>query len=176
MRIQTSLFCAWISLAPLAVGAQETEVHDHEPEKKNEVGLFAGGLTNLEAKETGPSIGAEYIRELTHIIGIGVMGEFAKAGEREALVAGTLVVKAGDNFKVVLAPGVIIEKKEEEHGGDSHDAETSLEGSSRETSFRHPDRSRLQFRAFQCRPDTDRIFRSSRGIGRRRGRSLGLRC
>jgi len=63
------------------------------------------------------------------------LGEFATAGEREALVAGTLVVKAGDNFKFVVAPGVIIEKTEEEHGGDSHDAETSLEGSSRETRF-----------------------------------------
>jgi len=30
---------------------------------------------------------------------------------------------------------VIIEKKEEEHGGDSHVAETSPEGSSRETRF-----------------------------------------
>ena len=43
-------------------------------------------LSNLAAKETGPSIGADFTRELTEVIGVVGLGEFAKAGEREALL------------------------------------------------------------------------------------------
>ena len=135
MRISTWFIGALISFTTGVVGAQEHEVHAHEPEKKNEIGIFAGLLSNLEAKQTGPSIGADYTRELTHVIGIGVMGEFAKAGEREALVAGTFVLKAGENFKVVFAPGVILEKHEEGHSEESSHGETSSEATSREVRF-----------------------------------------
>ena len=56
------------------------------------------------------------------------------AGEREALVAGGVVLRPGANIKVVIAPGVILEK-EHELDNELHEVETSDEGGSREVRF-----------------------------------------
>ncbi len=45
--------------------AQEAHEHEGETEHKNEIGIFAGALVNVAAEETGPSIGADYTREVT---------------------------------------------------------------------------------------------------------------
>ncbi len=89
--------------------------------------MFLGALSNLHANETGPSLGAEYIREVSETLGFGVMAELARAGEREALVAASVVIRPVSNVSVVIAPGFVVEKPEEEPDDDEHSIETSRE-------------------------------------------------
>jgi len=81
---------------------------------------------NFEADITGPSAGMDYTRDLSPRIGIGAIAEFATAGEREALVAASLVVRLGEALKLVAAPGLILEQELES---------SSEEESSRQTRF-----------------------------------------
>jgi hypothetical protein len=105
--------------------AQETHEaqghEEHEAHKSNDIGVFAGGLTNLDKDESGPSLGVDYTRRLTPKIGIGVIYEYASTRlERENLIAGALVIEPGHNLKLTFAPGVVgvTEKEEEEHHGE----------------------------------------------------------
>ena len=105
----------------------EQQESEHELETRNEVALFLGALSNLHANETGPSVGADYVREVSETLGFGLMAKFARAGEREALVAASVVVRAVSNVKVVIAPGFIVEEPEEEPDDAEHGIETSRE-------------------------------------------------
>ncbi len=115
-------FCFLASAAPAA--AQEAA--EPEREKLNGIGIFTGFLMNFEADTTGPSAGMDYTRDLSPRIGIGAIAEFATAGEREALVAASLVVRLGEALKLVAAPGLILEQEQES---------SSEEHSSRQTRF-----------------------------------------
>ena len=124
MRPLIVAFCFLASAAPAA--AQEAA--EPEREKLNGIGIFTGFLTNFEADTTGPSAGMDYTRDLSPRIGIGAIAEFATAGEREALFAASLVVRLGEAFKLVAAPGLILEKEQELES-------SSEEHSSRESRF-----------------------------------------
>ena len=91
--------------------ATSQEESEHEAEQLSEIGIFTGFLRNVEAHATGPSAGMDYTRELSPRIGIGAIAEFATAGKREALFAASLVVRPGEAWKVVAAPGVILEQE-----------------------------------------------------------------
>ena len=119
-----------LSLSTGIARGQEAPEHEAESETKNELSVFTGVLTNLAEKETGPSIGADFTRELTEVISLAILGEFAQAGEREALFAGGLVVKPGRNFKLVFAPGIILENEESDSSDEEHDGAESAEGHS----------------------------------------------
>ncbi len=63
-------------LVLLAAGpalGQHAEQHgsEHELEIRNEVALFLGALSNLHSSETGPSLGADYKREVSETLGFG---------------------------------------------------------------------------------------------------------
>ena len=96
----------------------ESEPAEHELESKNELGIFLGAISNLDAGETGPSVGVEYTRELNETFGIGLLAEFARAGEREALVAASFVVRPTAEIKLIVAPGLVVEKPLDEHASD----------------------------------------------------------
>ncbi len=98
---------------------------EHELETRNEVAVFLGALSNLHANETGPSLGADYTREVSETLGFGLMAELARAGEREALVAASVVLRPASGVAVVIAPGFIVEKPEEEPDDAEHGIETS---------------------------------------------------
>ena len=134
VRVQVLVLSVLFSATTNIARGQEESAHEAESEAKNELGVFTGVLSNLTANESGPSIGADFTRELTEVIGLLVLGEFAKAGEREALVAGGVVLRPGANIKVVIAPGVILEK-EHELGNELHEVESSDEGGSGEVRF-----------------------------------------
>jgi len=110
----------------LAAPAAAQEAAELKREKLNGIGIFTGFLTNFEANTTGPSAGVDYTRDLSPRIGIGAIVEFATAGEREALVAASLVVRLGEALKLVAAPGLILEQELES---------SSEEHSSRQTRF-----------------------------------------
>ena len=116
VRVQVLVLSVLFSGTTDIARGQEESAHEAEPEAKNELGVFTGVLSNLTANESGPSIGADFTRELTEVIGLLVLGEFAKAGEREALVAGGVVLRPGANIKVVIAPGVILTSEEDRRG------------------------------------------------------------
>ena len=94
----------------VATAQEESEL---ETEKLNGIGIFTGFITNFEADSTGPSAGMDYTRDLSPRIGVGVIAEFATAGEREALFAASLVVRLGEALKLVAAPGLVLEQEQE---------------------------------------------------------------
>ena len=115
-------------LVPGFATANETE-HEEEEEKKNEFAIFAGALTNIDSEKTGPSVGVEYLRFLSPRIAIGAMAEYGDAGEREGLFAVPITFTAKEKFKLIFAPGYVIEEEEHEaegeHGGDEHGESTT---------------------------------------------------
>ncbi|VAX35093.1 hypothetical protein MNBD_UNCLBAC01-2166 [hydrothermal vent metagenome] len=62
------------------VFAQETdhseEIYTQESEQKNFVAFFVGNTIIAQSKYQMPTIGVEYIRELNHRIGVGLMAEW----------------------------------------------------------------------------------------------------
>lgn len=94
--------------------AQAPNVAEEEPETKNDVGVFVGGLSNLETDETGPGVGLDYTRELSERFGVGALAEWARAAEREAMFGAALEWKPGAVVKLVLAPAIIVEKEEDD--------------------------------------------------------------
>jgi hypothetical protein len=135
MNVRVLVLSMSLSLITGITRGQEAVENEAESETKNDLGVFVGALFNPTADETGPSIGVDFTRELTEVIGLTVVGEFAKAGEREALFVGGLQLRPGGNFKVLFAPGVIVEKNEDEHGNELHESGDSAEGFSREIRF-----------------------------------------
>ncbi len=120
MRLLIVAFCF------VAAPAAAQEAAEPEREKLNGIGIFTGFLTNFEADTTGPSAGMDYTRDLSPRIGIGAIAEFATAGEREALFAASLVVRLGEAFKLVAAPGLVLEKEQElESSSEQHSSRQS---------------------------------------------------
>ena len=101
----------------LTVSWAHAQEDAEEPEPKNDLGLFVGSLTNLEADESGPGIGLDYTREFTEKLGVVVLAEWANAGEREAMFGGGVEIKPGANIKLVFAPAVVIEKEDDSTSG-----------------------------------------------------------
>jgi len=95
-----------------------------EPEKKNDIGVFIGALSNLDTKETGISLGVDYTRKLTDRFAITAIAEYANAGEREALFGAGIEVEPGGSFKLIFAPGVVLDRSEEEGSADESSLET----------------------------------------------------
>ncbi len=62
-----------IGLLVLLAAGLASGQHGSEPEleTRNEVALFLGALSNLPANETGPSLGADYTREVSETLGFG---------------------------------------------------------------------------------------------------------
>lgn len=104
--------------------APADEAEHEEEEKKNELAVFAGALTNIDSNRTGPSGGVEYKRILSPKISIGGMVEYGDAGEREGLFAVPITYSPTEKIKVVFAPGYVLEESEQEinetRGGEEH--------------------------------------------------------
>ena len=58
-------------LVLLAAGPASGQHAEPELEKRNEVAVFLGALSNLHANETGPSLGGDYTREVSETLGFG---------------------------------------------------------------------------------------------------------
>lgn len=105
----------WVIAVALTLGVSAAEAQaptrsDDETETTNEIGVFVGGLSNLDADETGPGVGFDYTKEMSETFGIGGLVEWANAGEREAMFAATFEWKPGADLKLIFAPGVVVEK------------------------------------------------------------------
>ena len=103
-----------------------------EADKNNAISVFVGALSNLDTNETGAAVGVDYTREVSEKFGIVGLAEWANAGEREGAFGGGIEWKPGGGFKLLFAPGVIVEKSDDD---ETSDEDGDSGGSSRETLF-----------------------------------------
>ena len=115
-----SIACVMVFSAASLTYAQEP-ADAEETQYRNSLALFVGALSNVETDETGPAIGVDYTREVRERLAIVALAEWANAGEREAAFGGGVEVKPGGNVKLVFAPGVILERTDEEDGSSSRE-------------------------------------------------------
>ncbi len=54
-----------------ASGQHAEHGSEHELEKRNEIAVFLGAISNLHTNETGPSLGADHTREVSETLGFG---------------------------------------------------------------------------------------------------------
>jgi hypothetical protein len=115
MKRSPRVIAAAVTLGVSALAAREAAGSEEEAaETKNEIGVFVGGISNLDTDETGPSVGFDHTREISERFGIGALAEWANAGEREAMFAATVDWKPGAGIKLVAAPGIVVEKEEDD--------------------------------------------------------------
>jgi hypothetical protein len=76
MKVKTLLFLAVSFLSTNLLFAQHDETKEsHETEAKNEIALFVGNTIIAHSGFNLPTIGVEYVREINHFIGVGVISE-----------------------------------------------------------------------------------------------------
>ncbi len=126
----------WLTAFMLALGlswaqAQESGLGE-VAEKRNAISVFVGALSNLDTNETGAAVGVDYTREVSEKLGIVGLAEWANAGGREAAFGGGIEWKLGGGFKLLFAPGLIVEKTDDD---ETSDEDGDSGGSSRETLF-----------------------------------------
>lgn len=90
-----------------AGAAEETA----EEERRNAVALFAG-VTD-DDNETAPTLGFDYERRLSGLIGIGGLVDFALGDLRAAVLGVPVFFHPNDHWKFHIAPGV--EHREDEN-------------------------------------------------------------
>ena len=97
-------------MMPGSVVAQETENHElaDEHHHKNHIALFIGA-TEAEAhhgdqEDPDFTLGMEYERTVSKVIGVGALVEFVVEGKREYVIGAPLFVHIGPNAIVQLAP------------------------------------------------------------------------
>jgi len=73
MKVTTFLIVLFGSIYPLFAQEHGEEANEHEP--SNFLGIFTGNTIIVESSFQLPTIGVEYVRELTPTIGIGLTAE-----------------------------------------------------------------------------------------------------
>ena len=130
------LATAWTLMYPSPYLAQEHHSEGESAEEafhKNHLSLFTGGTTESSDGETSTSfsLGLDYERRLSRLVGLGLGGEFVFGGDkRDALLglllnlhpAGGLVLAAGPGLEFAKerhAEGEV-EAQQEESGTETH--------------------------------------------------------
>jgi hypothetical protein len=139
VRLSSRILVWWALLIVVSPGASLGQEHDAEGAEaeeafhKNHLSLFTGGTTESRDGSTSTyfSLGLDYERRISELIGLGVSGEFVFGGEeREALAgllfnlhpAGGLVLAAGPGLEFAKerhAEGEV-EAQQEESGTETH--------------------------------------------------------
>jgi len=73
MKVATFIILLFWGINPLLAQEHNEETLEHEP--RNFLGLFIGNTIIVESSFQLPTIGVEYVRELTPTIGIGLTAE-----------------------------------------------------------------------------------------------------
>jgi len=125
-----------VSGAPDTIAGQEPEQVDHREHGlhdahglyDNELSIFVGN-TNKGA-ENSPTLGLDYVREITHKVGAGIFFDWAaNHHERSFIVGVPLFYKPFNELTFVAGPGVEREKEVHE---EEHTAEPTSEGGAQE--------------------------------------------
>jgi hypothetical protein len=76
MKVQILFFLAVSLLSTNLLVAQHNETKEsHETETKNDIALFVGSTIITQTGFNLPTIGIEYVREINHFMGVGVISE-----------------------------------------------------------------------------------------------------
>lgn len=130
------LATAWALLCPSPYLAQEHHAEGEDAEEafhKNHLSLFTGGTTESSNGETSTSfsLGLDYERRVSRLIGLGLGGEFVFGGdEREALAGLYFILHPAGGLVLAAGPGVEfakeghtegeVEAQQEESGTETH--------------------------------------------------------
>ena len=109
-------------------GAEAEGATAEEAFHRNHLSLFTGGTTESSDGETGTSfsLGLDYERRLSELIGLGLGGEFVFGGdEREALAGLYFMLHPAGGLVLAAGPGLEFAKEghtegEEESGTETH--------------------------------------------------------
>lgn len=136
IRLALSIAIVAVTASPAVSVAQEHGAEGAEAEEafhKNHLSLFTGGTTESSDGETSTSfsLGLDYERRVSRLIGLGIGGEFVFGGEeREALLGLLLNLHPAGGLVLVAGPGVEfaeelhvegeVEAQQEESGTETH--------------------------------------------------------
>lgn len=132
IRFLTLLACSTVALPAPAFGQEHQAEEGVHP---NHLSLFTGGTTESSDGETSTafSLGLDYERRISRLVGLGIGGEFVFGGdEREALLGLLLNLHVAGGFILAAGPGLEFAQHLDEHGDEGH---AEGEGSETET---HP--------------------------------------
>ncbi len=114
---------ASLGIAVLAAAWPRTSVaQEHHPEAfhANHVALFTGGTTESSEglSSTHFSVGLDYERRLSHVVGVGLGGEWVFGGEsREGLIGVDVVFRPVAGLGLAVGPGLEFAKERLGEGG-----------------------------------------------------------
>ncbi len=134
------LTAASVCLWPNPTHGQEHHSAGHAAEEafhKNHLSVFTGGTTESSGGETRTSfsLGLDYERRFSQLIGLGLGGELVFGGdEREALVG--LLLNLHPAAGLVLAAGPGLEFAKERHGGGEVEAQQEESGTETKAGLR----------------------------------------
>ena len=107
--------------------AEEHKKHDDHQSSHSfhtyHLALFGGFTSNLDAKHTDFSIGADLEYRLSEKFGVGVLVDMVLADHTETIIEVFLAFHPADNIKLFLAPGFAFAKHEvheDEHHSEEH--------------------------------------------------------
>lgn len=89
--------------------SHESPAHQGEAHHDNHVAVFLGATHNLDHEQTDFTVGAEYERQLTDQLGLGVFAEEIFADNEETILGG-LALYHLDAVRLFAGPGVVFAK------------------------------------------------------------------
>jgi len=131
LRLALGIAIVAITASPAVSLAQEHGAEDESAEEafhKNHLSLFTGGTTESSdgSTSTAFSLGLDYERRLSRLVGLAGGGELVFGGEeREALVGLYFILHAMEGLVLAAGPGLEFAKEghaegEEESGTETH--------------------------------------------------------
>lgn len=130
LRLALGIAIVFVAAFPGASLGQEQHSETESAEEafhKNHLSLFTGGTTESSdgSASTAFSLGLDYERRVSRLIGLGIGGEFVFGGEeREALVGLLLNLHPAGGLVLAAGPGLEFPKEGHAEGEDESGTET----------------------------------------------------